>query len=188
MNRRDQAPRHPAWPGFVLLLALVLLAVLRSHAGTRLDSFTIDEPWHVVAGTTYARTGDYTLNPEHPPLVKLWVGATAPADFPLRPKAALSEKSQEREWVERTMFFDNVAAAAQRLARISMWSLHGGLLLALGLLLWRAFGLAWSLGSVAFLAIEPSIGAHLPVVMTALPLALTLMIAALCAGLLASGW
>ena len=50
----------PALPGLLLLLALILLAVLRSHAGTRLDSFTIDEPWHVVAGTTYARTGDYT--------------------------------------------------------------------------------------------------------------------------------
>ena len=191
MTRTANTPR--AWPAVALLapallVALVLFAVLRSHVGTRLDSFTIDEPWHIVAGTTYARTGDYSLNPEHPPLVKLWVGATAPADFRLRPKAALSEKSQEREWVEKTMFFDNDATAAQQRARIAMWSLHGLLLLALGLLLWRAFGLAWSLGSVAFLAIEPTIGAHLPVVMTDLPLALTLMIAAVCAGLLASGW
>lgn len=193
MKPTPAAPSPRAWWGLpvlplLVLLLLVLLAVLRSQAGTRLDSFTIDEPWHIVAGTTYARTGDYTLNPEHPPLVKLWVGATAPADFRLRPKAALREKSQEREWVEQTMFFDNDAAAAQGRARIAMWTLHGALLLALGLLLWRAFGLAWAVGSLAFLAIEPTIGAHLPVVMTDLPLALALMIAAVCAGLLASGW
>ena len=176
------------WAGSALIVLLALLAIARSAIGTRLDSFTVDEPWHIVAGTTYARTGDFALNPEHPPLVKLWVGATAPADFKLRPKAALSEKSQEREWVEKTMFFDNDAGAAQSRSRIAMWSFHGVLLLVLGLLLWRAFGLAWAAGSLAFLAIDPTVGAHLPVVMTDLPLALTLVIAAVCAGLLASGW
>ena len=176
------------WTGSALIVLLALLAIARSAIGTRLDSFTVDEPWHIVAGTTYARTGDFALNPEHPPLVKLWVGATAPADFKLRPKAALSEKSQEREWVEKTMFFDNDASAAQSRSRIAMWSFHGVLLLVLGLLLWRAFGLAWAAGSLAFLAIDPTVGAHLPVVMTDLPLALTLVIAAVCAGLLASGW
>src|SRR3546814_1808692 len=43
------------WLGAAVLLALVLLAILRSSAGTRLDSFTIDEPWHIVAGTSYVR-------------------------------------------------------------------------------------------------------------------------------------
>jgi len=57
--------------GLLLLLALVGLAVLRSHAGTRLDGFTVDEPWHIVAGAQYVRSGDFRLNPEHPPLTKL---------------------------------------------------------------------------------------------------------------------
>lgn len=174
--------------GFVLLLALALLAALRSAAGTRLDSFTVDEPWHIVAGTTYARGGGFTLNPEHPPLVKLWVGAWMPAEFRLRPATGLQEKSQEREWVEQTMFFDNDARAAQDRARLALWTLQGLLLFVLGLLAWRAFGLAWAVGTLAFLALEPTVGAHLPVVMTDLPLALTLAIAALCAGLLAATW
>jgi hypothetical protein len=42
---------HQRWLGLALLLLLSLLAVWRSAAGTRLDSFTVDEPWHVVAGT-----------------------------------------------------------------------------------------------------------------------------------------
>ena len=184
---------HPArlpsrWPGLALLLALALLAVMRSSAGTRLDAFTIDEPWHIVAGSTYAREGDFGLNPEHPPLVKLWVGAAMPDEFRVPPRPALSEKTQERTWVEKTMFFDNDPAAAQLHARRAMWGFHASLLLALGLLLWRAFGLPWAAGSLAFLAIDPTVGAHLPVVMTDLPLALTLMIAAVAAGLLASGW
>lgn len=176
------------WLGFALLLLLSLLAVWRSAAGTRLDSFTVDEPWHVVAGTAYARGEGFHLNPEHPPLVKLWVGAWMPDTFRLPATPALQEKSQERDWVEETMFFGNDARAAQDRARVSLWTLHGLMLLVLGLLAWRAFGLAWAAGTLAFLALEPTVGAHLPVVMTDLPLALTLAIAALSAGLLAATW
>ncbi len=178
----------PRWLGFALLLALALFAVWRSALGTRLDSFTVDEPWHVVAGTAYARGEGFHLNPEHPPLVKLWVGAWMPDAFRLPATPALQEKSQERDWVEETMFFGNDARAAQDRARISLWTLHGLMLLVLGLLAWRAFGLAWAAGTLAFLGLEPTVDAHLPVVMTDLPLALTLAIAALCAGLLAATW
>ncbi len=174
--------------GVLLLGALVALAVLRSHLGTRLDTFTVDEPWHIVAGTSYVRSSDFRLNPEHPPLAKLWVGAAMQRDFKLRPTPVLKEKLQERDLVEETMFFDNDPARAQHDARIAMWSLHGLLLFVLGLLLWRAFGLAWAAGSLAFLAIEPTVAAHLPVVMTDLPLGLTLLIAAVCGGLLTADW
>ncbi|MEO5629587.1 MAG: hypothetical protein ABIQ62_07455, partial [Thermomonas sp.] len=122
------------------------------------------------------------------PLVKLWVGTWMPETFRLPPLPALQEKEQEREWVEKTMFFGNDARAAQDRARLSLWTLHGLMLLGLGLLLWRSMGLAWAAGTLAFLALEPTVGAHLPVVMTDLPLALTLAIAAICAGLLASTW
>lgn len=174
--------------GVLALVAVVLLGIARSHLGTRLDSFTVDEPWHIVAGTSYVRTGNFGLNPEHPPLAKLWVGAAMPGDFRLRPVPVLEEKLQERDLVEETMFFDNDPARAQRIARAAMWTLHGLLLLVLGLLLRTAFGLPWALGSLAFLAIEPTVAAHLPVVMTDLPLGLALLIAAVCGGLLAADW
>ena len=188
MATTPHVPRPRRWVGAALLLALVLLALLRSWAGTRLDSFTVDEPWHVVAGTSYVRGDGFHLNPEHPPLVKLWVGAFMPASFQVPPLPSLSEKSQEREWVERTMFFGNDARASQHRARIALWTLHGLMLLGLGGLLWRACGLAWAAGTLGFLALEPTVGAHLPVVMTDLPLALTLGLAAVTAGLLAATW
>ena len=176
--------------GIALIVLLVALAVLRSQAGTRLDGWTVDEPWHVVAGESYQRTGDFRLNPEHPPLVKLAVAVAVPDDFALRPPAVLTEKSQERELVEETMFFDNRERgdATQAAARRGMWAVHALLLLALGAGLWRASGLPWAAGTLAFLALEPSIGAHLPVVMTDLPLALTFGVSAVAAGVLCATW
>ncbi len=188
-----QAIPSARWPrqrlfGIAALVVLAALAVLRSSIGTRLDSFTIDEAWHIVAGTSYVRTGEFNLNPEHPPLVKLAVGSAMPDEFLLRPATVLSEKTQERKWVEETMFVDNDPKRAQASARLAMWAFHGVLLLALGLLLWHACGWAWAAGTLVFLALEPTVGAHLPVVMTDLPLALTLMIAVVTAGLLAATW
>lgn len=184
----DRRRRFERVLGVSLLLALALLAVGRSALGTRLDSFTVDEPWHIVAGTSYVRGGDRHLNPEHPPLVKLWVGAAMPASFQLAGEPALREKEQERQWVEDTMFFDNDPLRAQQRARLAMWGLNGGLLLLLGLLLWQAAGLAWAAGTLGFLALEPTIGAHLPVAMTDGPLALTLAPAIVAAGMLAARW
>lgn len=174
--------------GFVLVVLLSLLAVWRSAIGTAQDGFSIDEAWHIVAGTSYARGEGYHLNPEHPPLVKRWVGAWMPDSFKLRPPQPLKEKEEERRWVQETMYQDNVPAAAQAVSRPAMWTLNGLLLCVLGLLLWRAFGLAWAAGTLAFLALEPTVAAHMPVVMTDLPLGLTLAIAALCTGLLATTW
>ncbi|HEU4665727.1 MAG TPA: phospholipid carrier-dependent glycosyltransferase [Dokdonella sp.] len=173
------------------VLAVVLLAafaVLRSWYGTRLDSFTIDEPWHIVAGTSYERGGDMHLNPEHPPLAKRWVGAWMPADFRLPAEPALKEKEQEREWVEKAMFLDNDFVRIQGRARLAMWVLNGLLLAAFGMLLLRATNAAWAAGTLGFLALEPTLGAHLPVVMTDGPLALTLALAVVAAGLLAATW
>lgn len=171
-----------------VLLALVLLAVLRSMAGTRLDSVTPDEPWHIVAGVEYHRTGDYRLNPEHPPLVKRWVGAFMPASFLIPPKTLIEEKDAERDLVEKTFFRDNDFRAAHRRARTAMFVLSALLLSGVGLLAWRVLGPAWAGGLLAFLALEPTVSAHLPVVMTDAPVALTLGMAALAAGPVVATW
>ena len=180
---------HPRSSLILLLFTLVLLAVLRSHMGTKLDSFTIDEPWHIVAGASYLRTGDWRLNPEHPPLVKLWVGAFMPESLlALKPLEPLIDKVQERDFVERTVYLDNDALAVQQRARLAMWGFNGLLLLLLGLLTWRIFGPVTAGALLGLVALEPTLSAHMPLVMTDLPLGLTLMLAACCAGLLVSDW
>src|SRR5688500_12015673 len=47
-NTEDTAMTRTRLAGIALLLSLTGLAVLRSHWGTRLDGFTVDEPWHIV--------------------------------------------------------------------------------------------------------------------------------------------
>lgn len=181
-------PRTLSAVQFVVLFALVLLATARSAVGTRLDSLTVDEPWHIVAGVEYLRTNDFRLNPEHPPLVKLVAGAAMPSAFKLRPKGALSDKGAERNFVEETFFFDNDFHDAQARARTALWILNGALLLVVGVLVATSLGTLWAVGTLLFLGLEPTVGAHAPVVMTDLPVALALAIAALVAARVVVTW
>ncbi len=57
----------------VIAAGLVLMAVLAVTA-TWGSSATSDEVTHLPAGYTYLATGDYRLNPQHPPLIKLLAG------------------------------------------------------------------------------------------------------------------
>ena len=60
----SRIPHRVAVPA---LLALFLGAGALSMRG---DSAAFDETAHIAAGVTYVETGDFRLNPEHPPLVK----------------------------------------------------------------------------------------------------------------------
>ncbi|WP_395377203.1 phospholipid carrier-dependent glycosyltransferase [Marinicella sp. W31] len=166
---------------WLIIIALIGLAILRSWWGTRLDSFTVDEPYHVVSGISYVQTGDFRLNPEHPPLTKLWVGLLAPDNFKLRRFEPLKDKYSERNFLEETMYYDNDFDRAQQAARIAMWSFNGVLMLVLLLLVWRIWSFAAAVVVGVFLVLEPTVAAHMPVVMTDLPVALALAITALCA-------
>jgi tetratricopeptide (TPR) repeat protein len=162
---------------FALLVGLVLCGILRSAIATRLDSFDIDEAYHITAGVTYVRLGDYRLNPEHPPLIKLWVGAfLTPGVFKTPQLRPLAEKWDERHFTETVVFTENDPDVAQRRVRLAMFVLNGILLLGFALAVWRAFGNEigpmMAAGALAFLVIDPTIAAHLPVVLTDLPVAL----------------
>lgn len=57
------------WLFVVLLLGIMFVLGLFSLMG---DSGTTDEVAHIPAGYSYWKYLDYRLNPEHPPLIKLW--------------------------------------------------------------------------------------------------------------------
>ncbi|MBU0707375.1 glycosyltransferase family 39 protein [Patescibacteria group bacterium] len=57
---------------FVVVLLLFMLATEISSAMQK--SQIIDESPHIAAGYSYLKTGDYRLNPEHPPLIKMMSG------------------------------------------------------------------------------------------------------------------
>jgi hypothetical protein len=156
-----------------LLLLLVGGTIARSVLATRLDDFTLDEPYHIAAGVSYVQRGDFRLNPEHPPLVKLWVGSLlSVTGFRLSPLRQFHDKPDERRFTEENVFLQNDPDSVQRHSRTAMWTLNGLLLMALTLALRRSFGAVAALGAMLFLAIDPTVAAHCPVVMTDLPVAL----------------
>jgi len=156
-----------------LLLLIVGGATVRSAIATRLDGFTIDEAYHIAAGVSYVRYADFRINPEHPPLVKLWVGTLISATgFSLSSIRPFADKGDERDFAEQDVYLKNDFNSVQRRARIAMWMLNGLLLVALAFAVRRAFGPGIALGTLLFLAIDPTIAAHLPIVMTDLPVSL----------------
>jgi Dolichyl-phosphate-mannose-protein mannosyltransferase len=70
-------------------LALLALFAARADHFARSASQTFDEGAHLVAGVSYWRTGDFRLNAEHPPLLKLlWTLPIAlRSDVPFEPDA-----------------------------------------------------------------------------------------------------
>jgi hypothetical protein len=138
----------------LLLLLLVGGAILRSAIATRLDDFTIDEAYHIGAGVSYVQRADFRLNPEHPPLVKLWVGSLMSATgFQLSAFREFHDKFDERTFAEEAVLFHNDPDSVQGRSRVAMWTLNGLLLIALSLALRRSFGPAVALGTILFLAI-----------------------------------
>jgi hypothetical protein len=102
-SAHPESRRKIAFGTFVCLaLLLVGLGILRSAIATRLDGFTIDEAYHIAAGVSYVKYGDFRINPEHPPLVKLWVGSViAATGFELESLRQFSDKASS--WPTRTI-------------------------------------------------------------------------------------
>jgi hypothetical protein len=157
----------------LLALLLVALGIIRSAVATRLDSFTIDEAYHIAAGVTYVRDADFRVNPEHPPLVKLWVGSViAATGFNLKPLRQFTDKPDERAFAQDLVYRANDPDSVQRRARAAMFALNGLLLLLLVFALRREFNSVVGLATLLILIVDPTVAAHWPVVMTDLPVAL----------------
>jgi hypothetical protein len=175
-------------------LLLVVAAAVRSLLATRFDGFTIDEPYHINSGVVYVTHGDFRLNPEQPPLVKLWAGAFVAPRYHPPPFRPLDRKMDERDFHESALFLKNDPEAVQRRARVAMILFNALSLAALAFAARRAFGERpapvgdrfeasgnasamtggdWiALGALLFLVLDPTVAAHLPVVMMDLPVAL----------------
>lgn len=164
------------------LLCVIVAGLARSYIATRYDGPQIDEAWHTVAGVSYVRTGDFRLNPEHPPLVKFWVGMSLPQSaFKLAPFRPLEDKADERTFIDDAFYLDNDPRAVQGRVRVAMLAFHGVLLLVLALCLERVFGSLVAVLLLALLVVDPTVAAHLPLVLTDLPLCLLSAISALTA-------
>jgi hypothetical protein len=158
--------RSPWTPGSRAGTALAA-ALVALHAGLALhqagvQSATYDEPYYATSGWALLAGGKTGLNPEHPPAVKLWLGASwLGAGLP--PPAGVPGFESADQWTfgPRALYRDPARAPALLLrARASVVLLS--VLLALGVLLAarRAFGGAAGLLALALYALDPLVLAH----------------------------
>lgn len=163
------------YAGIVVFLFGFFVFQLWFHA-TR-TSATFDEPAHTVAGYRYWQCGDFGINPEHPPLLKL----LATVSLPFRESLVKPNGDCGSRYTPKSEMFnlggefltdngvDSVLIPARLLAAL--------LSLALAALVFLAtlemFGRVEALTALAILAFEPNIIAHGSLVTTDMALTAT---------------
>jgi hypothetical protein len=157
--------KHWAWIVVALLLAVQAAQVVRI---VQRESLTWDEDDHMFAGYMMWHTGDYGLNPEHPPLVKLLATLPLLGDTlwvpPLQGREFKSEAYLDgRDWLIRN------DGASQRLV-LRMRLAAGLLALGLSLVIFVAarewFGTGAALIALTLAVFEPNLLAHSALVTT----------------------
>ena len=164
-----------------LLFASLVICLLGAFAfqlwfhATR-TSATVDEPDHILAGHRHWQCGDFGINPEHPPLLKLL--ATTPLNF-----RGLSEPPWECG-SKFTSKFDTFSYGSTFLVENGMDSVVistrlaaslMSMLLALLVFLaaWEMFGRWEALAALAVVAFEPNFIAHGSIVTTDMAISAT---------------
>ena len=161
-----------------LISAQMLLTVLVVHR----ESLTFDEDNHMFAGYMMWHTGDYGLNPEHPPLVKLlatvpllgrtlWVPELKNREF--KAEAYLDG----RDWLARNDGDRNQLVFQMRLAA-GLFAVAFSLVV---FLVAREFSGDWSgLAALCLVALDPNVLAHSALVTTDIPVSLFFLASTWC--------
>lgn len=162
MDLRQIFTRH--WAPILCGSLLVLMGGnLLSNAWRA--SLTNDELVHIPAGYQYLRTGNFRLNPEHPPLVKMW------ACLPLlvvNPRVYLEPEGADQQFARFTVLasIEFWQRNQLRFHAIAFWSRVPMVLLTLGLgiLIYvygrQLFGARAAVLAVALFSLEPTMLAH----------------------------
>jgi hypothetical protein len=162
------------YPAMVLLLFAVFIIQLWFHAVR--TSVTLDEPVHILAGHRHWQCGDFGINPEHPPLLKLI--ATLPLSF-----STLKEPNWDCGSKNTSKFdsfsFGNSFLVDNGLDRIVIRTRLAAAVMSLllAVLVFLAatemFGRWQALTALALLSFEPSLIAHGSIVTTDMALTAT---------------
>jgi hypothetical protein len=83
-------PREPPRLTVAALVIFAALFILITVSAFLQKSTTVDEPVHLVAGYSYLKWGDFRLNPEHPPIAKIWASLPLLASGPPTPPPLFS--------------------------------------------------------------------------------------------------
>lgn len=102
----------------VLVGLLCVVAGGQAWMSLRSKSLTFDELTYIPAGYSYVVTGDYRINPEHPPLAKLLAGA---ALLTVGPRLDLGDPSWQNaeQWEFGEHFFETSGVDTARLVEVA---------------------------------------------------------------------
>jgi predicted negative regulator of RcsB-dependent stress response/predicted membrane-bound dolichyl-phosphate-mannose-protein mannosyltransferase len=79
--------KRPLWHSAAVIAAFALLFMVNAVTAYMQKSNTVDEPIHLLGGYSYLKWGDFRINPEHPPLAKMWAALPLlTLNSPLAPK------------------------------------------------------------------------------------------------------
>jgi hypothetical protein len=161
-------------PMTLILVAFVVIFTMLSVSSYNQKSATWDEPQHLTAGYTALRLGDYRVDPEHPPFLRMW------AALPVMGMAGVAIATNDAfaippvPWVgigqfqfaHRFLYQHNDADRLLYPARFMIVLL--GIVLGVLLFSWarELYGLWPAAGVLALYTIEPNLLAHSSVVTT----------------------
>src|SRR2546421_3225524 len=160
----------------LLLMAVNMFAAI-SHKGT-----TNDEIVHIPAGYYHLVAGDFQLNNDHPPLIKMWAALPLLLIQPNESPPTAAEKQgtfNSLTWSYEHRFWQNNQT---RFESILFWSraMMIVLTIALGVLIFfyarSLFGSRAGTIAVALFTLEPTVLAHGRIVHTDLPAALAFLL------------
>jgi len=158
---------------FVLALLVAAGGAALSYDHLRLDSATMDEPFHALASAEYALSGTYFANLEHPPLAKLVAGISLglaggrPPRF-TKPFAMKGAEQPRPFLISNDLPPDRLIRAARLPFPIVLFALT--LLVHAAVARWA--GPPVALAAAALIAFEPNFVAHAGVLHTDVPFAL----------------
>jgi hypothetical protein len=173
------ARRHGAellTAGILLVMGLQLLGVILRK------NITVDEIVHIPAGYDHLVAGNFQLNNEHPPLVKMW--AALPLLFIQPNEAPPTEAEMQGRFIELTFSYDQRfwQNNKEQFERICFWARAIMIVVTLGfgvVIFTYArdlFGARTGVLSVALYSLEPTVLAHGRIVHTDLPAALAFLL------------
>lgn len=166
----------------VICAGLLLLMALNMLAANSRKGITNDEIVHIPAGYYHLVAGDFQLNNEHPPLIKMWAALPLlfiqPNESP-PPEAEMQGASGELTWSYDHRFWESNRQQFETI----LFSTRGMMIvlaLALGILIFTSarslVGPRAGVLAVALYSLEPTVLAHGRIVHTDLPAALAFLL------------
>ena len=160
-------------------VVLPLVFILLSFKSVQQKSPTYDETVHLFAGYSYLKWGDYRVNPEHPPLVKMLAAAPLLAlnldTSGVTPRERFRVQGDKNYgWVlaHRFIFVDNDAETMFFHARIVMVILAVTLALCAAGWATKLYGVEAGIAALFLFCLDPNIIGHATIVQTDVPFAL----------------